>query len=65
MAGLGAAVDTIHAGTAARGTFSAFAAARLGGNTAADRTAKATEETAKNTRRLEERSRLNRGIPVV
>jgi len=36
------------------GTFSARAAQLLGlgANTAADRTAKATEETAKNTRRL-------------
>lgn len=36
-----------------RGTFSAFAAAGLGGGSAADRTAKATEETAKNTKKLE------------
>jgi len=55
----------ISAGGTVAGTFSAFAAARFGGTTAADRTAKATEETAKNTRKLEERSRLNRGIPVV
>jgi len=55
----------ITAGGSVAGTFSAFAAARLGGGTAVERTAKATEETAKNTRKLEERSRLNRGIPVI
>jgi len=55
----------ITAGGSSAGTFSAFAAARLGGGTAVERTAKATEETAKNTRKLEERSRLNRGIPVI
>lgn len=53
------------AGSSVAGTFSAFAAARFGGDTAADRTAKATEETARNTQKLEERSRMNRGIPVV
>lgn len=52
-------------GSSVAGTFSAFAAARFGGDTAGDRTAKATEETARNTQKLEERSRMNRGIPVV
>jgi len=55
----------VAAGGSVAGTFSAFAAARFAAGTVAQRTAKATEETAKNTRKLEERSRMNRGIPVI
>ena len=45
--------DTPAAGTgAAKGTFSAFEAARFGGGTAAERTANATELTASNTKSL-------------
>jgi hypothetical protein len=39
-------------GSAARGTFSAQAAALMGQGSAQERTAKATEETAKNTKQL-------------
>ncbi|MGD9857775.1 MAG: hypothetical protein AB7U20_22760, partial [Planctomycetaceae bacterium] len=39
-----------------QGTFNAAAVRGLGGGSAADRTAKATEETAKNTKRLLEQS---------
>lgn len=63
LAGLN--LEPISAGSSVAGTFSAFAAARFGDDTAADRTAKATEATARNTQKLEERSRLNRGIPVI
>ena len=48
----GLSLPSMVAGGDSAGTFSAFAAARLGANTAADRTAKATEETAENTKRL-------------
>ncbi|GEM_PF-2326363 len=58
-------LEPISAGSSVAGTFSAFAAARFGGDTVADRTAKATEETARNTQKIEERSRMNRGIPVI
>ncbi|WP_146370270.1 hypothetical protein [Symmachiella macrocystis] len=39
-----------------KGTFSAFAAAGLGGSSTADRTAKATEETAKHTKAMAKRA---------
>ena len=50
LAGLGAAIER---GVAVRGTFNALAVQSLAaGDDTAERTAKATEQTAKNTRRL-------------
>lgn len=58
-------LSPLGAGGRVAGTFSAFAAARLGAGNWQERTAKATEETARNTRKLEQRSRLKAAIPVI
>ena len=55
----------VLAGTAGQGTFSAFAAGRLGKNTLAERTAKASEKSARHLEHLDERGRLKGGIPVI
>ena len=52
-------------GPAPQGTFSAFAAARMGRNTLPERTAKACEDTAKHAKNMDERGRLKGGIPVI
>ena len=49
IAGLG---DLLAKGISVRGTFNAAGAAGLGGGDAAERTARASEQTAKNTKRL-------------
>ena len=49
LSGLG---DAIAKGISVRGTFNAAGSAGLGGGDAAERTARATEQTAKNTKRL-------------
>jgi len=49
LSGLG---DAIAKGISVRGTFNAAGAAGLGGGDAAERTARASEQTAKNTKRL-------------
>lgn len=46
------ALATAKKQTSVIGTFSGFAAARLGSSNAVERTARATEETAKNTKKL-------------
>ena len=48
-----------------QGTFSAFAAARMGQSPWHARLLKGVEEGAKAARRIEERQRLNQGIPVI
>ena len=49
----------------AQGTFSGFAAARLGQSPWHARLLKGIEEGAKAAKRIEERQRLNQGIPVI
>ena len=50
-------LPTMVAGGDAAGTFSAFAAARFGADSVAERTAKAAEKTADNTNRLVQEAR--------
>jgi len=52
LAGLGDTLDRAAEKITVRGTFNAAAIRSLEAGTAADRTAKATEETAKNTKRI-------------
>jgi len=52
LSGLGNTLEQTAAKITVTGTFSAAAVAGLGAGNAAERTAKASEETAKNTRRL-------------
>ena len=49
LSGLG---DAIGKGISVQGTFNAAGVAGLGGGDAAERTARASEQTAKNTKRL-------------
>jgi len=51
-------------GPAAVGTFSAFAAARIGASNWQRRLLKANEETAENTREMKKKQNQNPGIPV-
>ena len=52
LAGLGDTLDRASEKVSVQGTFNAAAIRSLEAGTAADRTAKATEETAKNTKKI-------------